>query len=183
MTTIQGGSIMLAAGVMNGIIILIQSIIGWCRRVRYALKGAIIVPATCEKAVSSNRNDGYQSEIFRIAYEGSEYSVKVTDLATKFQVLPVDEPVNLVWVPGTEKALLSTYREDEKSRKTLLICDVLSLVGLTLMILGIVLIATGSRSDMSHSHAQTVLMEAFFLGGIALMIIMSIIRRNLRKYK
>ena len=115
---------MLTSGIINGIIILIQSIIGWCRRVKYALNGAVIVPAVYEKAVKSNRNDGFQSEIYRIDYEGSAHSVKVTELARKFQTLMADEPVNLVWIPGTEKALLSTYREDEKSRKALLVCDV-----------------------------------------------------------
>ena len=172
---------MLTAGILNGFVIWIKSIIDWIKRVWYALHGAVIVPGVCEKANISSGKSAIISETFRVSYEGTGSSVKVSGPPQQFESLPADEATDLLWIPGKNKAMLTRYKGDEKSRKTLLVCDVASLAGLAALIGGYAWMFSFLKNSEKLGQTQMILIELLIVGGIALMIIMSIIRKKLKK--
>lgn len=171
----KGIIIMLAAGVMNGLIIWILNIIKWVRRVWYAVRGAVVVPGVCEKADTAGGKSDFVSETYRITYEGCERTVRVFGQSREFAMLLSARPAELLWIPGKKTAMLPGYKCDDRSRKSLLFCDAASLAGLAALIGGFV--RTGITA---YSRVSALSTEICVLGGIALMTITSLIRRKLR---
>ncbi len=162
---------MLAAGVMNGLVIWIYNIINWFKRVYYHFKGAVSVFATCQGEANSEG-----SWRFSFMYEGREKTVKVIEPAGKDvleKLTPESGEVELLWIPEKKNAMLMRYYDN----KGLLACDLGSIISLVLLIAGMALIYTSTRNP-----GGTVWAMALTYISIPCMIILSIIRKKFRKY-
>ncbi len=166
---------MLEAAALNGLMIWIMNIINWFRRVWYALHHAIVIPGICETLVTET---DYSTKLFSVNYYGMPCMVKVPGRRNQFGNLGKGETAGLLWIPGRKRAMLSVFKANEKSRKIVLICDVLSLLGLVLLIAGFVVLGL-HRSIPGHDTSMV--FTALTCGSIILMIAMSIIRKTQEK--
>ena len=168
---------MLQAAALNGFAIWIASIINWFRRVWYALHHAVEIPGVCETLVT---DENETVKTFSIDYNDVKSTVKVTGSGKQFAEIGKGETADLLWIPGKKAAMFSEYKADEKSRKTVLICDILSLTGLVLLIIGAVLMTQRNRSYGQDTINLSVIMGMIY-GSIILMIVTSIIRKKQKR--
>ena len=169
---------MLAGAAMNGIAIWIMCVIDWFVRVWYAMKNAVEVTAVCDTLITGNASSAAAKK-FIFTYEGQKYTVQASGLGKEYSDLTKGQEATLLWIPYSEKAEFSLYKTDEKSKKTLLLCDVLSLVGLVLFLIGFILL--GSTIKKKANPELYALVEGVVVGSVVLMIVMSIIRKRCRK--
>ena len=169
---------MLYAAVLNGFAIWIRNVIIWFIRVWYAMRNAVEVTAVCNTPVTDSASAAAAKK-FIFTYEGQEYTVKAFGLGKEYTEVTRGQKARLLWIPYSKRAKFSRYKADEKSKKTLLLCDVLSLVGLALLVTGFVL--TGSSVQKGINPGLYTLTEGMIIGSVALMIVMSFIRKTCRK--
>ncbi len=166
---------MLGAAIINGIVMWIKNVVYWFMRVWYALKHANIVSGIYEDVKGNGDQLRYT---FRIDENGTEYVVTAGDPKAMMQTAVKGKAVELLWVYGRKRAIISQYRTDDKSRKTLLICDVISVIAVILFIGGYAFIMSNLKNI---SEAMIPVLNAVCVGSIAAMIIASIVRKKLRK--
>ena len=78
--------------------------------------------------------------------------------------------------------MYAQYKTDHKSRKTLLICDVISVISVVALIIGFILLYSKSSGSRTGSLAASMMLIMILVyGSILLMIVMSIIRKKLKK--
>ena len=165
---------MLSAAVLNGFAIWIRNVIYWIVRVWYAMKNAVEVTAVCDTVVIDDASAAAAKK-FHFTYEGQRYTVKALGLGKEYSDVTLGQKASLLWIPYSKRAEFSRYKTDEKSKKTLLLCDVLSLAGLVLLVMGIVLL------ESSADLGLYTLTEGTVIGSVALMIVMSFIRKTCRR--
>ena len=165
---------MLAAGVMNGLVIWIYNVINWFRRTYYHFKGAVSVYART-KGVGDNKAGSW---MFSFDYEGKEQQVTVNEpgAGDLMDRLTTDGgETELLWIPGKKRAMLMRYSDE----KTVLICDVVSIALLLLLIVAIVLVEVAiSGRTSSYSKVSTYI----FMFSVVGMIALGLVRKKFRKY-
>ena len=169
---------MLSAAVLNGFAIWIRNVINWFVRVWYAMKNAVEVTAVCDTLVIDDTSAAAAKK-FIFTYEGQEYSVKALGVGKEYTELTKGQEATLLWIPYSKRAEFAQYKTDEKSKKTLLLCDVLSIAGLVLLVTGFILL--GSSVTKGNNPGLYTLVEGMIIGSVALMIVMSFIRKKCRK--
>lgn len=176
----MGGMTMLTAGALNGIVIWFRNIINWFKRIWYAMHSAIVVSGVCEEMEPSNRYQGQIKYSFRITDDNKAHSVTVYEFKNRLETVGKGSTVELLWIPDNSKAIPNYYKADEKSRKVVLICDVISVISLAIFIIGWIIMGTAMRRLASNS-SNTALSAGCIYGSVIIMIIASIVRKKFRK--
>ena len=86
--------------------------------------------------------------------------------------------MNIRWIPGRKNGMLPSYFVDPASRKAVLICDIVSLVSLAVLILSPILIYVLIISPGNVNGSLGSILAGLFVGSIAVMVIVSLIRRR-----
>ena len=174
---------MLTAGALNGIAIWFRNIINWFRRIWYALNHAVVISAVSEMGTATRGGNLDAEYDFRFSYNGEEKNVKAIEPGRGSDSITSGNTVELFWIPGKKRAMITRYKTDEKSRRAVLICDVVSVIALIIMLVSFFSIGSiGSVSRNGDSGANRMLLiMAGVYGSILVMIIASIIRKKFRR--
>ena len=161
--------------ILQAFVLWIHYLINQIRRIHYTLHHAIDVIAVYNRT-------GKRAQ-FSFEYNGKPYSVYVAGPESMVNWLTDGKQVKLRWIPEKKGAMLSEYADDSKSRKAVLICDIISIVSFAGLLAVCAAVSLGvSKADSSASLSQfrIILTDAVVVGAIVLLIVMWRIRK---KYK
>ncbi len=156
----------------------IQNLIDIFRRIHYSLHGAIEITGVYNP--DKSKGDAY---CFDIEHDSQACQVHVISPQENLSTMG-SKPVTLWWIPGKKGAMRAVYANDPKTRRALLIWDIVSAISFILL-LGVfamvyVVVAVQKPGESIPVSLITVT-EFTFLAVIAAMIVASVMRKKLRR--